>query len=385
MEKSFLEFFAGIGLVHEALQQSGWRCAYANDIAESKAVMYRRRFGPAPYYQVGDVWDTQAVVGEIPGRPLLATASFPCTDMSLAGRMEGFAGSESSAFFGFARAIEALGDRKPALLMLENVVGFLNSHGGADFLAAAKRMGELGYWVDALILDAREFVPQSRPRLFLFGFHESIGLDDLVRRTDQLLGDPWLQRIEASGRLRNERLINLMLNSELATGWATLPLAPPKRTSYALDNVIDVDPQQRWWDETKRDKHLAMMSPAHREQVERWREDDRIHVATIFRRIRQGEQRAEVRLDGLAGCLRTPRGGSARQIVLAAGEGDVRIRWMSPREYARLQGAADFPLADSESQSLFGFGDAVCVPAVRWIDQHVFTPILHGVAIESSA
>jgi DNA (cytosine-5)-methyltransferase 1 len=89
--------------------------------------------------------------------------------------------------------------------------------------------------------------------------------------------------------------------------------------------------------------------------------------------------RAEVRFDGLAGCLRTPRGGSAKQIVIAVKAGKLRMRWMSPREYARLQGVPDFPLVGTRIQQLWGFADAVCVPAIRWIDQHVISP-LYGVA-----
>ncbi len=53
----------------------------------------------------------------------------------------------------------------------------------------------------------------------------------------------------------------------------------------------------------------------------------------------------------------------------------VRFRWMSPREYARLQGAPDFTLAKNTIQSLFGFGDGVCVPVIRWVDQNVLTPV----------
>ena len=98
-------------------------------------------------------------------------------------------------------------------------------------------------------------------------------------------------------------------------------------------------------------------------------------VGTAFRRVRHDGQRAEVRFDGLAGCLRTPRGGSGKQIVVAVGGGRMRMRWMSPREYARLQGAPDFPLAGGRNQQLFAFGDAVCVPAVRWVDRHVLTPL----------
>ena len=107
-----------------------------------------------------------------------------------------------------------------------------------------------------------------------------------------------------------------------------------------------------------------MMSDDHRRQVDELRAAAcSPRVGTAFRRVRRDGQRTEVRFDGLAGCLRTPRGGSGKQIVVAAGAGRLRMRWMSPREYARLQGAPDFPLIGGRNQQLFGFGDAVCVPA----------------------
>ena len=86
---------------------------------------------------------------------------------------------------------------------------------------------------------------------------------------------------------------------------------------------------------------------------------------TAYRRMRAGRQRLEVRFDGLAGCLRTPRGGSAKQIVVVVDRGVLRMRWMTPREYARLQGADDYTLPENTIQGLFGFGDAVCVPVIR--------------------
>ena len=91
-----------------------------------------------------------------------------------------------------------------------------------------------------------------------------------------------------------------------------------------------------------------------------------------------GKTRAETRFDGMAGCLRTPKGGSARQIVIVVDKDRLRMRWMSPREYARLQGADDFPLVVNTIQNLYGFGDAVCVPVIRWIDKHVLTPVFEA-------
>ena len=84
---------------------------------------------------------------------------------------------------------------------------------------------------------------------------------------------------------------------------------------------------------------------------------------------------AELRTDGIAGCLRTPRGGSGRQILVQAGRGSAEARLLSPRECARLMGADSFAIAVSSNKALFGFGDAVCVPVITWIAEHYLNPL----------
>jgi DNA (cytosine-5)-methyltransferase 1 len=87
----------------------------------------------------------------------------------------------------------------------------------------------------------------------------------------------------------------------------------------------------------------------------------------------------EIRPDDVAGCLRTARGGSSKQAVVQAGHGQVRVRWMTPREYARLMGAPEYRLDGlRRNQALFGFGDAVCVPVVTWLASHYLMPLLRG-------
>lgn len=374
--KHFAEFFAGIGLVHEALKGSGWECVYANDIDPKKEAMYKGHFGPSPYFHLEDVWQTERIVEEMGERPFLATASFPCTDLSLAGHWQGFEGDHSSTYFGFIRALQALGERRPKLVMLENVTGFLTSKDGADFVRAVSTLAAEGYWIDCIVLDAKSFVPQSRPRVFVVGFHDSLRSDRIIRQgKNGLFGDDWQAAIDRSGPLRPDSLLRLMARTTLPTGWATLALRPPKQAKYTLASVIDTGDDQEWWDKAATDKHYAMLSDLHRTEVDRRRKAGGVHVGTVYRRCRYDEMRAEVRFDNLAGCLRTPRGGSARQIVMVIDNGKVRFRWMSPREYARLQGAPDFALAENTIQSLFGFGDGVCVPVIRWIDQNVLTPV----------
>jgi DNA (cytosine-5)-methyltransferase 1 len=362
-DKAYCEFFAGIGLVGEGLRPSGWACVYANDINPQKRELYEARNGPSPHYHLGDVKDAHEVVKRIPGRPALATASFPCVDLSVAGHYRGLNGRESSTFFAFAKVLELLGGRRPPLVMLENVPGLLTSHRGSDFTTAATTLADLGYRIDAFVLDARHFTPQSRRRVFVVG--------QAARQSGQA------RRLchAAPGLLRPPHFLKLLTGLRLPTGWHNLDLRDPPDRGSRLEDAIDLDDAQDWWEASEVERHYRMTSVRRRREVDRHRRGLFVRVGTAFRRVRRDGQRAEVRFDGLAGCLRTPRGGSARQIVIAAGEGRLRMRWMSPREYARLQGAPDFPLVGGRNQQLFGFGDAVCVPVIQWVDRHVLTPL----------
>ena len=82
LEKTFAEFFAGIGLMRIGLERQGWRIAFANDIDEDKWQMYRDHFGNTGEFVLADVHKLNAAA--VP-TVALATASFPCNDLSLAG------------------------------------------------------------------------------------------------------------------------------------------------------------------------------------------------------------------------------------------------------------------------------------------------------------
>jgi DNA (cytosine-5)-methyltransferase 1 len=85
---------------------------------------------------------------------------------------------------------------------------------------------------------------------------------------------------------------------------------------------------------------------------------------------------AELRTDGIAGCLRTPKGGSGRQILWKAGYDRYFARLLTPTECARLMGADEFYVSGSLNDALFGFGDAVCVPAIRWIAENYLAKLV---------
>ena len=87
--KTVAEFFAGIGLMRIGLESAGWRIAFANDIEEDKWRMYRDHFGDTGEFIVRDVHQLKS--SEVP-TVTLATASFPCNDLSMAGARHGLAG-----------------------------------------------------------------------------------------------------------------------------------------------------------------------------------------------------------------------------------------------------------------------------------------------------
>lgn len=352
------EFFAGIGLVRMGLELSGFEVVYANDIEAAKREMYEQHFGADDVFHLQDIADVQGT--EVPAVDL-AWASFPCTDLSLAGNRQGIRGGESGTFWHFVRILDEMGERRPPVVALENVVGLATSHGGHDLVAAIRALNDLDYSVDILTLDARRFVPQSRPRLFVVASQET-PLEAGHEPNSELRPD-WLQAPFGDPSLRMHR--------------AELPQPPAPLTSGLGDFV-----QRRnveWWEADRKKRFLDALSPYQAQRLEALRRGRGTSYRTAYRRTRHGVAMWEIRPDDIAGCLRTARGGSSKQAVVRAGQGRVDVRWMTPLEYARLMGAGNYQIEGLRpNQVLFGFGDAVCVPVVAWLAEHYLAPLLRG-------
>jgi DNA (cytosine-5)-methyltransferase 1 len=352
------EFFAGIGLVRLALERRGWRVLFANDIDPQKQEMYEANFG-GEHFVLEDIHKLDA--HDIPTCDLF-TASFPCNDLSIAGAREGLNGKESSAFWGFTEILRRLGDRRPPLVLLENVVGFLQSHGGKDFETALTTLNRLGYAVDAFILNAAHWVPQSRIRLFVVGKQ----------------GASANQKVVADESRARPAALTHFINTHPRIRWAIRSLPEPPPPCRTIEDIIEDLPNDdpNWWSATRAEYFFGQLSARHLAVAEQMIRQKSIRYGTAFRRIRHGRSMAELRTDGIAGCLRTPRGGSGRQILFKAGKGRYQVRLLTARECARLQGVPDDYIIDVPlNQALFGFGDAVCVPAVEWIAEHYLTPV----------
>lgn len=353
-----LEFFAGIGLARMGLERAGLQVIWANDIDEKKHELYRTEFAEDhSEYLVGSV---ASVVGSELPKADVAWASFPCTDLSLAGGRSGMAGKHSSTFYEFTRVLEEMPQR-PAVVIVENVTALATSHGGDDLRAVIQELNKLGYSVDMLAMDARRFVPQSRPRLFL------VGSQVIPARTTM-----------EGGELRPSFLEQFFEDPELRTHCTELPVAPAERIDgfTKLAERLGAGDEQ-WWDEARTEKFISSLSEMQLARMEKLRAGKQVVFRTAYRRTRGGVPMWEIRADDVAGCLRTARGGSSKQAVVQVGKGAIRVRWMTGREYARLMGADEYDFGDATfNQILFGFGDAVCVPAVEWLVRHAVLPLL---------
>ena len=369
-----MEFFSGGGLVRLGLGQN-WQCLLANDVDPIKCATYRENFGDHELSE-GDIH--ALVPSNLPTQQAdVMWGSFPCQDLSLAGARKGIRGSRSGTFFGFWNLFDELqkNGRAPKIIALENVSGLLTSSGGKDFAIIAKHIVNAGYHFGATLIDARSFVPQSRPRLFVFGFAPE--LVDLPTNIQTPYPTTPLNKALAA------------LPPDISQYLISLPSAPARRTNMRLADMIDLD-RGDWFAHDKTQTLIEMMAPAQHARLDALINHRATRIGAGYRRTRHENsarvQRFEARFDGLAGCLRTPAGGSSRQYVVAIEDGRVRIRFLSASEAARLMGInEDYKLPASESAGLKLCGDGVCVPVVQWIAENIFEPALNASALQEKA
>lgn len=377
--KTFCEFFAGVGLVREGLQSNGWECQWANDISRDKMLTYEKNYGSNDFW-LGDVWD---VLGSrdsnFPESSFLYTASFPCTDLSVAGKRAGLAGEESGALNAVFDILQTKHEQNalPKVVLLENVKGFLTSHNGDDVIGTVKAFSDLGYYVDILELDAINFSAQSRPRVFCIAVLEDLAQLTMNLKPKEEVLSAWWSDFDRYPQIRSKNLKKVIKKSE-GLNWGMFNVVPPTMSDVRLVDQVETIPvsSKLWWSEERQNHLYDQMSDSHKDVLQNMIASEQLSYGTVYRRMRGGRSMAELRTDGFAGCLRTPKGGSSKQILIEAGRGEWRVRLLTPREYARLQGVRDsFHLPQNTNQGYYAMGDAVCVPVINYIAENILESI----------
>lgn len=368
---TFYEFFAGGGMARMGLGPH-WRCLLANEWCAKKAEAYRANHHPNGELVVDDV--ANLTTNQIPGQAILTWASFPCQDLSLAGNGHGLKGERSGTFWPFWRLMADLSDegRPVPIIILENVVGALTSNNGVDFQTIADVLLTKGYLFGPMVIDAVHFVPQSRPRLFIIAVKADTIVDPKLiseKPIDMWHTKPIMRAFEALNEARRKYWI-----------WWKLPAPETRRCD--LSDVIEKEPiGAKWHSATETERLLGMMSEANLRKVKQAQKKRALVIGTIYKRTRKAEdglrrQRAEVRFDQISGCLRTPVGGSSRQIIMLVEGERIRTRLITPREAARLMGLHDdYVLPDKYNDAYHLVGDGLAVPVVSHLAENLITPI----------
>lgn len=341
----FHEFFAGSGLVCHGLSGS-FRSVWANDISSRKATVYRSNFD-ADIFHIGDV---SHVHGEDLPKAMLSWASFPCQDLSLAGNIDGIYSTRSGLVWQWMRILDELGKDAPRVVCLENVAGLVSAHGGSDYRHLQTALEKRGYKTGAVLINADRFIPQSRPRVFVIGTKGRIPEDSVSD------APTWAHptSVQTVGRAIEGFI------------WWSLP-APEPREHDVADILEDVP--------FDKDDVTSLIPASHLKKLE----DSGLAYATGYRRTRNGRQVLELRCDGVAGCLRTPAGGSSRQYLVRKDENGLHARLLTAREVARLMGAPDsLELPGSYNDAYFAMGDAVAVPVARYLSEHLLRGLVEA-------
>lgn len=361
-------------MVRAALD-GAWHCAVANDIDTMKCRVYRENWSGKGLVE-GDVASLDA---QILKQPIdLYWASSPCQDFSLAGKGQGLGGARSGVFNPWFEKVRAavMAGFAPRIIAFENVTGLLSRRGGQDLDHILMSFISLGYKVGALEIDACHFVPQSRPRLFVIAVRQELELNDLCST-------------EADGMFFSARLVRFhdKARSLIRKNWVWFRLPSPTASPVGLTEILDADPDTPWFSDKQVGHLLSLMSNPSLAKIAAARAEGRTVIGTLYKRGRPDEsgrirQRAEVRFDGIAGCLRTPAGGSSRQTILIVRGSEIQARLLSRRGVFRLMGlSASYRMPDRYNDAYRIAGDGVVVPIVKHLDAHLFQPIL----LESAA
>jgi DNA (cytosine-5)-methyltransferase 1 len=342
---TFIDLFAGIGGLRRGFEPLGGRCVFTSEWNTWSQATYRANFD-CDHEIAGDI--TQVPLDAIPPHDVLL-AGFPCQPFSIAGvskknalgRPHGFrCEAQGTLFFNVAEIIE---HHRPRAFLLENVKN-LASHDKGRTVDVIRRTltEELGYQVSARVIDGRSFVPQHRERIFIVGFREPNGFD---------LGDLPLPDPLAGPKLR------AILHPEDGTQEAEPPYTQGKKGEVAGRYTLS----EHLW------TYLQNYAARHREKGNGFG-------------------------FGLAGPDDTARTLSARyhkdgSEILIRQKGRKPPRRLTPRECARLMGfekpgGPRFNIPVSDTQAYRQFGNAVVVPVVERVAQHML-PWITGDAAQT--
>lgn len=313
---TFIDLFAGIGGFHQAMSSFGSKCVFASEWDKYASETYYQNYGLHPY---GDI--TLIHEKEIPSHDVLC-AGFPCQAFSISGKQKGFEDTRGTLFFDIARIVSF---HKPKIVFLENVKNLTKHNDGKTFQVIVNILQELGYNIFYKIFNSSDFgLPQNRERVYIVGFHQS-----------------W-----------DSKTFTFPIPPKIPVNLFSILEENPKKLK-----IIERDDIQIYKNHQSQNSHFE----------EEYYPNKPIQIG-IVNKGGQGER------------IYHPVGHSITLSAYGGGVGaktglyfiDGKIRKLTPRECARLQGFSDdFIIHSSETQAYKQFGNSVPINVLKEIIKEI--------------
>jgi DNA (cytosine-5)-methyltransferase 1 len=382
--------FSGIGGFDLAMRNLGHEIIGACEIDKYARKVYARQFPGVPIHNDA----TRLQAESLPQFDVLC-AGFPCQAFSIAGKRRGFEDTRGSLFFEIARIAK---EKKPSILLLENVKGLLSHDKGETFRTIISTLDEMGYDAEWQVLNSKYHVPQNRERIFIVGHsrgqraRQVFPLGDFNQKTDRKIKkagqltshngtsfydisgiSPTLISSEGSGSIvKIKHHINS--TSQADRVYDTDGIGPTLGIGNAMSKpLIGVINDKGTFKEVDKSTcidanyHKGMDNHGQRTMIA-WSSSGR-----------KGYREERIKI-GEANTLTTGDGCKNQSTATYVNEG-MKIRKLTPKECERLQGFPDdWTKYDddgnivSDTQRYKMCGNAVTVPVVQYIASHFEFP-----------
>lgn len=316
---SYIDLFAGIGGFHIALSSFGARCVFSSEWDSEAQQVYENNFGIKP---LGDI--TKIDEKMIPAHDIIC-GGFPCQAFSISGKQRGFEDTRGTLFFDIARIISF---HKPKVVFLENVKNLEKHNKGKTLDTIISTLENLKYDVNFKVLNASDYgLPQNRERIFIVCFRKDL------------------------------RITNFSYPKPISTQTSLFDIIEKKSIGKVI-NRTDIDIYKTYQPETDLFGNITLPNkPIQIGKVNKGGQGERIY---------------------------SPYGHSCTLSAYGGGVGaktglyliDGKVRKLSPRECARLQGFPDnFIYAKNNGQAYKQFGNSVAINVLQEITKQIIKVI----------
>lgn len=382
----FIDLFCGIGGFHIAMKALGGECVFASDIDDKCRINYELNYGIKPF---GDI--TKINEKDIPQHDVLC-AGFPCQSFSKAGNRLGFLDkTKGTLFFDVLRIMK---ECKPKYAILENVRNLLSHDNGNTWKIIHDSLIDIGYQVDdePIIFSPHYIgIPQHRERVFILCTRNDLPKTDssvLKNWKDKnvkctidsvLLDDDEISDI-SKYKISNNDIEILKIWNEFIQNIKCEKLPSfPIWSSYFIDEDNGVYPD---WKRKFIDNNINLYK-TNKVFIDKWLVNAKKYKSFDGAKAKLEWQGGQTKTPNIFNQLIQFRPSGVRvkrndyfPALVAITQTSIigsRLRYLTPRECARLQGFPDTYICTPNDRDAYRqFGNSVNVEVVKLIGEILF-------------